>query len=196
MSEVEARMTSAERLQHYARAAAGTGHDRAPAPGRRRLAAARRGRVPRARGALRAAPAARARRRLVPRRGRHQGRRDRPHRRRARARCSSCCSASSSRSAARCWSTASISRRVPLPRLRRAIAIIPQDPTLFAGTVRSNLDRFGDMQRRPALDRAAPRAPRGAGARTAGPARRARSPNTDTTSRRASASCCAWAARS
>jgi ABC-type multidrug transport system fused ATPase/permease subunit len=31
---------------------------------------------------------------------------------------------------------------VPLPRLRRAIAIIPQDPTLFAGSIRGNLDRF------------------------------------------------------
>lgn len=33
-------------------------------------------------------------------------------------------------------------KNVPLHRLRRAIAIIPQDPQLFLGTLRSNLDRF------------------------------------------------------
>lgn len=31
---------------------------------------------------------------------------------------------------------------VPLGTLRRALAIIPQDPTLFLGTIRSNLDRY------------------------------------------------------
>lgn len=31
---------------------------------------------------------------------------------------------------------------IPLSELRRGIAIIPQDPTLFLGSVRSNLDRF------------------------------------------------------
>lgn len=33
-------------------------------------------------------------------------------------------------------------RHVPLKLLRRKMAIIPQDPTLFMGSIRSNLDRF------------------------------------------------------
>ena len=33
---------------------------------------------------------------------------------------------------------------VPLERLRRSLAIIPQDPTLFLGTLRSNLDRYNE----------------------------------------------------
>lgn len=35
--------------------------------------------------------------------------------------------------------------RVPLIRLRRSIAIIPQDPALFLGSLRGNLDRFGEF---------------------------------------------------
>ncbi|MBS1971145.1 MAG: ATP-binding cassette domain-containing protein [Bdellovibrionales bacterium] len=33
---------------------------------------------------------------------------------------------------------------VPLEKLRRNLAIIPQDPTLFLGTIRNNLDRFNE----------------------------------------------------
>ncbi len=34
--------------------------------------------------------------------------------------------------------------RVPLHVLRRSIAIIPQDPILFTGSIRSNLDRYSE----------------------------------------------------
>lgn len=34
---------------------------------------------------------------------------------------------------------------VPLERLRRSLAIIPQDPTLFMGTLRNNLDRYNEF---------------------------------------------------
>lgn len=33
---------------------------------------------------------------------------------------------------------------VPLEKLRRSLAIIPQDPVLFMGTIRNNLDRFNE----------------------------------------------------
>ncbi|MGZ3807944.1 MAG: ATP-binding cassette domain-containing protein, partial [Bacteriovorax sp.] len=33
---------------------------------------------------------------------------------------------------------------VPMERLRRSMAIIPQDPTLFMGTIRNNLDRYNE----------------------------------------------------
>jgi len=35
-------------------------------------------------------------------------------------------------------------RRVPVAVLRRKVAILPQDPTLFSGTIRSNLDPGGE----------------------------------------------------
>lgn len=46
---------------------------------------------------------------------------------------------------------------VPLARLRRSLAIVPQDPTLFMGTIRNNLDRYDeytDLEIRAALEKA------------------------------------------
>ena len=37
-------------------------------------------------------------------------------------------------------------RRLPLATLRRTVGIIPQDPVLFVGTLRDNLDSFGEHQ--------------------------------------------------
>ncbi len=34
--------------------------------------------------------------------------------------------------------------KIPLDRLRKSLAIVPQDPTLFLGTLRSNLDRYNE----------------------------------------------------
>lgn len=42
--------------------------------------------------------------------------------------------------------------RVPLTRLRCMVATIPQDPTLFAGTLRQNLDRFSAFDDAQVLD--------------------------------------------
>ena len=41
---------------------------------------------------------------------------------------------------------------VPLERLRKSIAIIPQDPVLFSGTLRDNLDRFNQYSDEEILD--------------------------------------------
>ena len=35
--------------------------------------------------------------------------------------------------------------KVPLKLLRKSIAIVPQDPVLFQGSVRSNLDPFDEV---------------------------------------------------
>jgi ABC-type multidrug transport system fused ATPase/permease subunit len=45
----------------------------------------------------------------------------------------------------RIWIDGANIAQLPLAQLRRALAIIPQDPTLFMGTVRSNLDRYAEF---------------------------------------------------
>ncbi len=42
----------------------------------------------------------------------------------------------------RVWIDGVDASTIPLERLRRSLAIIPQDPVLFQGTLRSNIDRF------------------------------------------------------
>lgn len=41
---------------------------------------------------------------------------------------------------------------VPLEKLRRSLAIIPQDPTLFLGTIRNNLDRYNEYSEKDVIE--------------------------------------------
>ena len=60
----------------------------------------------------------------------------------ARRRCSSCCCASTIRRRARCASTASTCARADPRDVRRQLALVPQDPVIFAASVLENV-RYG-----------------------------------------------------